>query len=213
MQCLHNALIRTHHITSRKKVAKLKQAATFHDVFVLLRSGGAPGVMYVEGKEDGVNQWVSDVQVSRGSCCLSSVSVAKKLTCIPEPAIQGLSARLSHRRHSPRDYTRRPADETGWSIRKRHCQRFWLSDAAAWCLCLVERRHGIHRFVRQNMKMVPCKEHLIAHHRTRISLRVSRNPTSSQAVMRLQDLYLQFSNQKVVSWRLLSVVFNTKIRE
>jgi hypothetical protein len=63
MQCLHNALIRTHHITSRKKVAKLKQAATFHDVFVLLRSGGPPGVMYVEGKEDGVNQWVSDVQV------------------------------------------------------------------------------------------------------------------------------------------------------
>jgi hypothetical protein len=64
MQCLHNALIRTHHITSRKKVAKLKQAATFHDVFVLLRYGGAPGVMYVEGKQDGVNQWVSDVQVS-----------------------------------------------------------------------------------------------------------------------------------------------------
>jgi hypothetical protein len=46
-------------------VAKLKQAATLHDVFVLLRSGGPPGVMYVEGKEDGVNQWVSDVQVSR----------------------------------------------------------------------------------------------------------------------------------------------------
>lgn len=65
MQCLHNALIRTHHITSRKKVAKLKQAATFHDVYVLLRYGGAPGVMYVEGKADGVNQWVSDVQVSR----------------------------------------------------------------------------------------------------------------------------------------------------
>ena len=64
MQCLHNALIRTHHITSRKKVAKLKQAATFHEVYVLLRYGGAPGVMYVEGKADGVNQWVSDVQVS-----------------------------------------------------------------------------------------------------------------------------------------------------
>jgi hypothetical protein len=65
MQCLHNALIRTHHITSRKKVAKLKQAATFHDVYVLLRYGGAPGVMYVEGKGDGVNRWVSDVQVGR----------------------------------------------------------------------------------------------------------------------------------------------------
>lgn len=44
-------------------MAKLKQAATFHDVFVLLRYGGAPGVMYVEGKAEGVNQWVSDVQV------------------------------------------------------------------------------------------------------------------------------------------------------
>jgi hypothetical protein len=65
MQCLHNALIRTHHITSRKKVAKLKQAATFHDVFVLLRSGGPPGVMYVEGQKEGVEHWVSDVQVSR----------------------------------------------------------------------------------------------------------------------------------------------------
>lgn len=45
-------------------MAKLKQAATFHDVYVLLRYGGAPGVMYVEGKAEGVSQWVSDVQVS-----------------------------------------------------------------------------------------------------------------------------------------------------
>ena len=64
MQCLYNALIRTHHITSRKKVAKLKQSAAFHDVFVLLRSGGPPGVMYVDGQKDGVVQWVSDVKVS-----------------------------------------------------------------------------------------------------------------------------------------------------
>ena len=58
-----NALIRTHHITSRKKVAKLKQAAGDNGVFVLLRSGGAPGIMYVEGTQDGVEQWVSVVQV------------------------------------------------------------------------------------------------------------------------------------------------------
>jgi hypothetical protein len=68
MQCLYNALIRTHHITSRKKVAKLKQSAAFHDVFVLLRSGGPPGVMYVEGQKDGVAQWVSDVKVSSSFC-------------------------------------------------------------------------------------------------------------------------------------------------
>ena len=58
-----NALIRTHHITSRKKVAKLKQAASAQAVFVLLRSGGSPGIMYVEGSKDGVEDWVGDVQV------------------------------------------------------------------------------------------------------------------------------------------------------
>jgi hypothetical protein len=63
MHSLYNALIRTHHITSRKKVAKLKQAASLHDVFVLIRYGGVPGVMYVEGQEAGVNDWVSVVQV------------------------------------------------------------------------------------------------------------------------------------------------------
>lgn len=63
MRCIHNALIRTHHITSRKKVAKLKQAASSHEVYALLRSGGAPGVMYVEGQEENVSQWVQSVQV------------------------------------------------------------------------------------------------------------------------------------------------------
>ncbi|KAK4891527.1 hypothetical protein LTR27_009857 [Elasticomyces elasticus] len=52
-----NALIRTHHITSRKKVTKLKQAATLYSVYVLLRSGGSPGIMYVEGSEAGVDGW------------------------------------------------------------------------------------------------------------------------------------------------------------
>jgi hypothetical protein len=58
-----NALIRTHHITSRKKVAKLKQAAGLHGVFVLLRSSGSPGIMYVEGGKDGVVAWVDVVHV------------------------------------------------------------------------------------------------------------------------------------------------------
>lgn len=60
---MFNALIRTHHITSRKKVAKLKQAADSHNVFALLRSGGAPGIMYVEGEEKGVRGWVETVHV------------------------------------------------------------------------------------------------------------------------------------------------------
>ncbi|KAK7510317.1 uncharacterized protein IWZ02DRAFT_35597 [Phyllosticta citriasiana] len=59
---LFNALIRTHHITSRKKVANLKKAAGKHDVYALLRSGGCPGIMYCEGLEDGVSNWVSAVQ-------------------------------------------------------------------------------------------------------------------------------------------------------
>lgn len=61
---LYNALIKTHHITSRKKVAKLKKEAHRHARYVLLRSGGSPGLMYVEGEEAGVRAWVDCVQVS-----------------------------------------------------------------------------------------------------------------------------------------------------
>lgn len=53
-----------HHITSRRKVAKLKQATGKHAVYVLLKSGGPPGIMYVEGSKDGVEAWVNVVQVN-----------------------------------------------------------------------------------------------------------------------------------------------------
>lgn len=60
---LYNALIRTHHITSRKKVSALKSAADTYNCFVLLRSGGVPGIMYVESQEpDGVESWVETVR-------------------------------------------------------------------------------------------------------------------------------------------------------
>lgn len=59
---LYNALIRTHHITSRKKVAKLKAAASNCHVYALLRSGGCPGIMYCQGSEYGVREWVANVQ-------------------------------------------------------------------------------------------------------------------------------------------------------
>jgi hypothetical protein len=59
---LYYALIRTHHITSRKKVAKLKQAAANHNIYALLRYGGCPGIMYCQGSETGVRGWVSTVQ-------------------------------------------------------------------------------------------------------------------------------------------------------
>ena len=62
---LWNALISAHHITSRKKVAKLKEAASSKNVFALLRSGAPPGIMYVEGYRQAVERWVKTVQVSR----------------------------------------------------------------------------------------------------------------------------------------------------
>ena len=59
---IYNALIRTHHITSRKKVAKLRAAASHCNIYALLRSGGCPGIMYCEGSEAGVREWVGTVQ-------------------------------------------------------------------------------------------------------------------------------------------------------
>ncbi|KAF2968039.1 hypothetical protein GQX73_g5549 [Xylaria multiplex] len=60
---LYTALIRTHHITSRKKLQRVKKAASQHALpFVLIRSGGAPGIMYAEGAEADVNAWVSFVR-------------------------------------------------------------------------------------------------------------------------------------------------------
>ena len=61
---LFHALIRTHHITSRKKVAHLRKAASKFDCYALLRSGGCPGIMYCKGGEESVKEWVGTVQVS-----------------------------------------------------------------------------------------------------------------------------------------------------
>ncbi|KIW17574.1 hypothetical protein PV08_04769 [Exophiala spinifera] len=59
---MFHALIRTHHITSRKKAAALKTAAKTLQCFALLRSGGVPGVMYVQGHERAaVQKWVDTV--------------------------------------------------------------------------------------------------------------------------------------------------------
>ena len=59
---MYAALIRTHHITSRKKVATLKAAAKQIECAALLRSGGTPGVMYIESrKAENVQKWVDTV--------------------------------------------------------------------------------------------------------------------------------------------------------
>ncbi len=72
------ALIRTHHITSRKKVAALKLAAERHGCFALLRSGGSPGIMYVEGREEAVRSWVSQVRVSLRVTCNNFSAPSRK---------------------------------------------------------------------------------------------------------------------------------------
>ncbi|KAL5614917.1 uncharacterized protein BROUX77_000754 [Berkeleyomyces rouxiae] len=63
MKQIFNAFIRTHHITSHKKVQRLRHAAQVLQVdFILLRFGGAPGLMYVESQnEQAVAEWVSVV--------------------------------------------------------------------------------------------------------------------------------------------------------
>ncbi|KAL4772589.1 hypothetical protein BDW60DRAFT_40354 [Aspergillus nidulans var. acristatus] len=83
----YNALIRTHHITSRKKVSALKRAADSLSVFALLRSGGCPGIMYIEAKDkDAVESWVSVVRnlrykdfqlVSRPACVVIEEDLMK----------------------------------------------------------------------------------------------------------------------------------------
>ena len=67
-----HALIRTHHITSRKKVAKLRQSASAEDVYALIHYGGPPGIMYVEGDKSGVASWVAAVQVCQQTSSLSA---------------------------------------------------------------------------------------------------------------------------------------------
>lgn len=63
---MYHALIRTHHITSRKKIAALKAAAKKLECFALLRSGGIPGVMYVESTvEQNAKAWVDTVHALR----------------------------------------------------------------------------------------------------------------------------------------------------
>ncbi|KAI5928340.1 hypothetical protein F4810DRAFT_706235 [Camillea tinctor] len=61
---LFTTLIRTHHITSRKKLQKVKKAASHHALpFVLIRSGGSPGIMYAESSdESSLSSWVNIVQ-------------------------------------------------------------------------------------------------------------------------------------------------------
>jgi RWD domain len=59
---LFRALIKTHHMTSRKKIATITKSAATNQLAVLLKTGGPPGVMLAEGEESGVKAWVDEVR-------------------------------------------------------------------------------------------------------------------------------------------------------
>ncbi|KAF2829997.1 hypothetical protein CC86DRAFT_178453 [Ophiobolus disseminans] len=88
---IYNALIRTHHITSRKKVAKLRQAAANYDTYALLRYGGCPGIMYCQGTESGVKDWVSVVHRLR----------YKDFQLVKKPAAKELDRKGTAEQHVP----------------------------------------------------------------------------------------------------------------
>ncbi|KAF4452723.1 hypothetical protein F53441_4434, partial [Fusarium austroafricanum] len=75
---LFNCLIRTHHITSRKKLQRVRRAAQQLNVdWLIVRSGGSPGIMFAEGRDEvGLTEWVSTVQALR----------YKDFKCVYKPA-------------------------------------------------------------------------------------------------------------------------------
>ncbi|KAM5352635.1 hypothetical protein ACJ41O_005357 [Fusarium nematophilum] len=75
---LFNCLIRTHHITSRKKLQRVCRAAQQLNVDSLyVRSGGSPGIMFAEGRDEaGLTAWVAAVQALR----------YKDFRCVARPA-------------------------------------------------------------------------------------------------------------------------------
>ncbi|KAM0432328.1 hypothetical protein ACHAPT_004869 [Fusarium lateritium] len=75
---LFNCLIRTHHITSRKKLQRVRRAAQQLNVdWLLVRSGGSPGIMFAEGRDEaGLVEWVASVQALR----------YKDFRCVAKPA-------------------------------------------------------------------------------------------------------------------------------
>lgn len=76
---LFTTLIRTHHITSRKKLARVRKAALQLNInYLLIRSGGCPGIMFAESSnEDQLNEWVSTVQALR----------YKDFKCVRKPGV------------------------------------------------------------------------------------------------------------------------------
>ncbi|KAH6657937.1 hypothetical protein BKA67DRAFT_556761 [Truncatella angustata] len=81
---LFTTLIRTHHITSRKKLHRVKKAASHRGIpYVLVRYGGSPGIMYAECRdESSLNSWVSTVHELR----------YKDFQCVQKPTAETVLA-------------------------------------------------------------------------------------------------------------------------
>jgi len=61
MALVHRILIKTHHITSRKKILTITKAAKRLSCSVLIKTGGPPGIMIAEGES--ALDWVEVVRV------------------------------------------------------------------------------------------------------------------------------------------------------
>ncbi|CAI6089361.1 hypothetical protein V2G26_005874 [Clonostachys chloroleuca] len=75
---IFNCLIRTHHITSRKKLQRVRRAASQLNVdWLLVRSGGCPGIMFAESRDAaGLEEWLATVHALR----------YKDFRCVAKPA-------------------------------------------------------------------------------------------------------------------------------
>ncbi|KAI0998130.1 hypothetical protein K3495_g10062 [Podosphaera aphanis] len=60
---VHRVLIKTHHMTSRKKIRHLTHAAARLDCAVVLKTGTTPGVMLAEGAR--ALEWLATVKTLR----------------------------------------------------------------------------------------------------------------------------------------------------
>jgi len=61
MAQIYRVLIKTHHMTSRKKILTITKAAKRLSCSVLLKTGGPPGIMLAEGH--GALEWMEIVRV------------------------------------------------------------------------------------------------------------------------------------------------------
>lgn len=61
MASLYRILIKTHHMTSRKKILIITKAAKRLSCSVVLKTGGPPGIMVAEG--EGAMEWMEVVRV------------------------------------------------------------------------------------------------------------------------------------------------------